>query len=112
MNKLFHLVSKEDWALCREQEIYYSSSFDVEQFIHLSTKSQIEGTLNNYYSNYNELLLLILDADLISKEVIFEKALNGQEFPHLFSGINKNVLIEVIELRKNTTKWDMESYIL
>jgi uncharacterized protein (DUF952 family) len=105
MNKLYHIVSINDWKKFSFEKTYFSATFNEEKFIHLSTKEQVEGTLNNYFKNKKKLKLLIINADLITEDLKFEANPEGQVFPHLYAGLSKKAIIEVIEIQRKRTDW-------
>ena len=58
----------------------------LDGFIHLSRKNQVRKTLIKHFSNKNNLVLLKIDSSNL-KNLIWEKSLEGQLFPHLYGNL-------------------------
>ena len=96
--KLYHIVMPSEWEYYKDQENYFSPTFEQEGFIHLSEKHQVAGVLSRYYVGVPEVLLLHLDKEKLHSEVVFEPAPSQELFPHLYGAINKSAIIEVERL--------------
>ncbi|KAL7004427.1 hypothetical protein EMMF5_006047 [Cystobasidiomycetes sp. EMM_F5] len=57
-------------------------------YVHLSTAAQLPNTLNRFFANHDEVVLLKLDYKRLSafKEVRWEPTSSGEAFPHLYGG--------------------------
>jgi uncharacterized protein (DUF952 family) len=70
-----------------------------EGFIHCSTKEQVTATLERYYSNQKDLILLHINSSGLLAELKFELATNGELFPHVFGKLNKSAIVEIEKLQ-------------
>ncbi|GAB3500841.1 DUF952 domain-containing protein [Spirosoma knui] len=98
MDIIYHIVPDADWEKFNEQAYYEAGSLQTEGFIHLSRHEQIEGVLSRYYQGVPDLLLLHIDADTLTPELIYEVATNNERFPHLYGPINKDAVVAVQRL--------------
>ena len=93
---IYHIVLKADW----EQQIalleYTAASLTIEGFIHASRLEQIVATLSLFFaSEMDNVVILKIDTTLLLPKMIYEPA--GDElFPHIFGGINKNAVVEIL----------------
>ncbi len=70
-----------------------------ENFIHLSTLEQVNGTLANYFKGSNRLFLLHIDASKLTSNLVYEDLFEtGIAFPHLYGRLNKDAVFKVQEL--------------
>ncbi|WP_026995255.1 DUF952 domain-containing protein [Flectobacillus major] len=101
MKLVHHLVLPDWWATFDSKDYYESETLSVEQFIHFSMPEQVEGTLNRYFVGTPSILLLHIDADLLTAPLVFESAGNHGVFPHLYGRLNKSAIIGIDELKPN-----------
>jgi uncharacterized protein (DUF952 family) len=92
---VYKICTKVEWLEAQANGSFKGSKKDIEDgYIHFSDKEQIKGTLNKFYSNQKNLILLKVDA-LKLDNLIYEQASDGNMFPHLYSDLNlKNVINE------------------
>ena len=93
---LFHVVKASNWEKYKQSGIYFPETFDIENFIHLSEASQVKGVLERYYKNQDNLLILCIEKEKLTSELIYEKATNDEYFPHLYGGLNINAVSKII----------------
>ena len=94
---LYHVVNETYWNTYEKSEMYYSETFEAENFIHLSEASQVKGVLERYYKNQDNLLILFIEKEKLTSELIYEKATNDEYFPHLYGGLNINAISKIIK---------------
>lgn len=95
MNTIYHVVSAKNWSKFDGEPIYVADSLQSEGFIHLSEQPQVAGVLDRYYRDVPDLLLLHIDPAKLTRELRYEKATNGELFPHVYGPINKNAVVEI-----------------
>lgn len=90
-NRLFHAALPEEWAAARVVGIYERStrgrSLADEGFIHASYESQVEATVNRFYADLDDLVLLEIDRERLDIDVIDESPTGDpadEHFPHLY----------------------------
>ena len=72
-------------------------------FVHLSTAQQLPGTLNRFFAEHSEVVLLKIDYARLAafKRVKWEQASNGDTFPHLYgAGIEGEYVDSFKELKR------------
>ena len=74
------------------------SKKDLEDgYIHFSGEDQVKGTLNKFYSNQKDLILLKVDT-LKLDHLLWEQASDGNMFPHLYSSLDISNVIDEFEI--------------
>jgi uncharacterized protein (DUF952 family) len=99
MEKIIYHITEKDYF--EDQMLngqYISQTFEAEGFIHLSTKNQVEPTLQRYYSGKAGLVLLQIDAEKMKGLLKYEIASNGEYFPHIYGPITKEAIMIVEEI--------------
>lgn len=94
---LYHIVKETHWNTYEKSEMYFSETFNTENFIHLSEASQVKGVLERYYKNQQNLLVLCIEKEKLSSKLIYEKATNDEYFPHLYGGLNIEAVSKIIK---------------
>lgn len=93
-NIIYHVVMPDYWAEFAEKKVFTPPTFEEEGFIHCCTEEQINYVLTTYFKGVAEILLLKIDANLLTAELKIEPA-NGQYFPHIYGAINKSAIINI-----------------
>ena len=94
---IYHITTRQAWALAQEQGVYAAPSLKEEGFIHCSHENQLEGVMQRYFQGKTELIKLVIDADKLSSRMIYDwsKALT-ETFPHVYGPINLDAVVEVV----------------
>lgn len=96
---IYHLTTLPEWQKAQENGIYIPSGFAQDGFIHCSDHYQIKNTANRYYRNTAQLIVLEIDPDLTSAELVYENLEGGEmPFPHLYGVLPVNAVKTVHEL--------------
>lgn len=56
----------------------------IDGFIHFSTRSQLQGTLEKHFANEKNLILISVDPEKLREKLSWEKARNNELFPHYY----------------------------
>ncbi len=95
---IFKIIEKDEWLKAKELGTYGGSNKDLEDgYIHFSEEDQVEETLKKYYSNREDLILLKVNAFKL-EHLLWEQASNGDMFPHLYSPLDINNVVDEFEL--------------
>tara|TARA_B100001057_G_C22067364_1_gene650625 strand:+ start:58 stop:498 length:441 start_codon:yes stop_codon:yes gene_type:complete len=103
-NNVYKILTKKQWE--NSQKIgYIITQLDKNDgFIHLSTSSQLAGTLSFFFSEHQELILLQLEQNTIKDHLVFEAPVpRGNRsglFPHLNSDLKVNQIAKIWELKR------------
>jgi len=93
---IYHVVNKPNWEKALQQGFYEHPSLTLEGFIHASKKEQVQGVIERYYTNQNNLLLLHIDEAKLTSPIVYELAPSvNQDFPHIYGRLNLDAVIEV-----------------
>ena len=113
MNKIYHIVERSYWEENSNQKEYFSSNFEVENFIHSSIAEQLNATANRYYKAHQEIVVLIIDLSKLVSTIKFELSLSlQQDFPHIYGPINLDAVEEIAYCRKDKDDdWDFDYMI-
>ena len=80
MNLILHITTRSDWETAVSTDStnavshppYTADSLHTEGFIHCSTPAQLLIPANAMFKGQTDLLLLCLDEDLVTAEVVYE----------------------------------------
>ena len=89
---VFKIIEKDEWIKAKKSGTYGCSIKDIKDgYIHFSEEQQVKETLNKYYKDKENLILLKVHT-LNLEHLLWEQASNGDMYPHLYSPLDvKNV---------------------
>ena len=96
---IYHFVLPDYWQQKEEEAIYFPSDYKAEGFIHCCTKDQWEHVQTNYYKGIPIIKILKLDTLQLKSVVKFEGK-TAEKFPHIYGGINKEAIVEIITINQ------------
>ena len=95
---VYKICTKSEWQEIKDKGKLVGSKKDLEDgYIHFSGEDQVKGTLNKFYSNQKDLILLKVDT-LKLEHLIWEQASDGNMFPHLYSSLDISNVIDEFEI--------------
>jgi uncharacterized protein (DUF952 family) len=70
----------------------------ADGYVHFSTATQIQGTLSKWFKGQMDCALLAFDADDFGAELKWEKARDGDLFPHVYGRISASQAVAIWQL--------------
>ena len=96
---IYHLTTLPKWQKAQEEGVYIPGGFEKDGFIHCSDHYQIKPTANRLYRETPQLIVLEIDPNLTSAELIYENLEGGEmPFPHLYGILPVSAVKTVHEL--------------
>ena len=97
---IYKVLPAAEWQAAASTGAYYGSADDVRDgFIHLSSLSQIAGTLARHFANAPDLLLVAFDSDQLGPHLKFETSRGGSLFPHLYAPLPTHLALWAAPVR-------------
>lgn len=101
---IYKVASAADWKLAETTGTLAPSPDDRRDgFMHFSTISQLQGTLDRHYRGREGLVLLSIAADRLGAELKWEPARDGSLFPHLYGPLPATAVASVLPLSRDAT---------
>jgi uncharacterized protein (DUF952 family) len=95
---IFHITNGDAWARAKADGSYRTEMFTIEGFIHCSTPDQVIQVANIRFQGQTGLVLLSIDTDKVTAEIIYENLEGGSQlFPHIYGELNIKAVIQVAE---------------
>ncbi len=99
MRAIYKICHAAEWAEARRAGTFVGSDADRRDgFIHFSTRDQVAETAARYFSGLEDLVLVMVDADLLGHRLKWEPARGGALFPHLYGQLDTAAAIWVKDL--------------
>ena len=96
---VYKVCTRQSWDTACRDGVFAGSADDVRDgYIHLSTATQLRGTLDKHFSGAADLVLITLDAARLSKRLRWEASRGGDEFPHFYDALPVSAAIGTVEL--------------
>jgi uncharacterized protein (DUF952 family) len=97
---IFHITTRNAWDCAAPEGIYLTDAFSVEGFIHCSTRDQVIQVANSRFRGQTGLVLLSIDTDRVTREIVYENLEGGQQlFPHIYGELNTEAVVQVAEFK-------------
>jgi uncharacterized protein (DUF952 family) len=85
---LYKVVEADQWRQAQADHVFAGSAADLEDgYIHLSTAAQLPRTLARFFAGRDDLILVSLMADRLGKDLRWDRASDGESWPHLYGTI-------------------------
>ena len=82
---IFKICHHDEWEAAERAGAYHGTAKDRQDgFLHFSTSEQLIGTLEKWYADADDLVLVAVDGDALGDALKWEKSRDGALFPHLY----------------------------
>lgn len=82
---IYKIVPATLWREARLSGSFKGAPIDIEDgFIHFSTAEQARETAARHFAGQDGLLLVAVDGDALSDDLVYEPSRGGALFPHLY----------------------------
>ncbi len=96
---IYHCCPVEAWDEGQAQGAYTGSADDRRDgFIHFSTFAQVRTSTAIHRAGQTGLVLLVVAAEKLGPALKWEPSRGGQLFPHLYSSLPLDAVIQAIDL--------------
>ena len=75
-------------------------SLAAEGFIHCSYEDQLDGVIERYYADRNELVILTIDTEKLSARLVAEPSTGGEIYPHIYGPLPLAAVLSVGALER------------
>ena len=112
MTRIFHLIRAEDLAahLRAGGGPWSPPSLASEGFVHLSSATQIAGTLDLHFRNVASATLVEVDAHAVEDHLRWETSRDGQPFPHLHRSLLPTEVLRGWRLSRTQGEWSVPRF--
>ncbi|MGI8494898.1 MAG: DUF952 domain-containing protein [Pyrinomonadaceae bacterium] len=94
---IYHIVTPERWEQFKNEPFYEAESLATERFIHCSYFHQLPQVLERYYKDVERVLILTINPNQLTSELIAEASTGGEIYPHIYGAINNCAIVETQE---------------
>jgi uncharacterized protein (DUF952 family) len=86
---IYKICTRGEWQRALGAGSYEGSQADrTDGYIHFSTYTQLQGTVEKHFRNRTDLVLVAVDATLLGPALRWEPARGGALFPHLYGPLD------------------------
>ena len=94
---VYKVLRPAEWREAQARGVIAGSPDDLRDgFIHLSTHSQLEGTLARHFAGETGLVVLEIAADRVEAGLKWEPSRGGALFPHFYGVLPLDAVIRTI----------------
>lgn len=96
---IYHIAYPTDWQRARRDGAYTVSTrgrtLAEEGFIHASDAHQVATVADAFYRGEPGLLVLVIDPDRVTAEVVYERVPGADDpFPHIYGPLNVDAVVD------------------
>lgn len=85
---IYKALTSPQWTEFQVGGVFKGSPVDLaDGYIHMSCTAQFKETLDKWYADQAEVVLLQIEAETIAADLKYEVSRGGAEFPHLFADL-------------------------
>ena len=97
---IYHLALAADWdeAAGEYRVSTLGRSLDEVGFVHCSTAAQVQGIADLVYHGRDDVMLLTIDPQRLVAPVRYEKAPDGNLYPHVYGPIPRSAVLSATPL--------------
>ena len=93
---IYHLTQKKNWEEALTRGFYDAASLYSEGFIHCSEKEQVHASLDRYFKDQSQILVLSIEPSKLQSKLQYDFSTSvNQEFPHVYGPINIDAVVDV-----------------
>ena len=90
---VYKICTKSEWSESKKNNVFKGTALDlIDGYIHFSDKDQVKQTLNKFYINQTNLIILKVDA-LKLKNLVWEQSTDGNMFQLLYSDLDLDFVV-------------------
>lgn len=90
---IYHIVLPEVWERYKDEPFYEAESLVTEGFIHCSYSHQLPQVLERYYKNAERVVILSINPNRLTSDLIAEASTGGEIYPHIYGRINQTAIV-------------------
>ena len=83
---IYHITDHALWQEALERGTYRHPSLAAEGFIHCSSEAQLQPTLDRYFAEAKEVVVLGIVDRRVKQSLKWEESTNEELFPHIYGG--------------------------
>jgi uncharacterized protein (DUF952 family) len=106
MTELLHITERDTWRTAEQAGEYRMSTRGVtleqEGFIHCSLPHQLRGVAELFYSDADDLVVLVIDSEQVPADIRYEApAPGGEAYPHIYGALPVGAVSKVISVGRD-----------
>lgn len=99
---IYHITTENAWQSALKEQSYAPENFQADGFIHCSDHYQLENTANRFYNQTPGLIVLEIDPEKLTSNLVYENLEGGQmPFPHIYGKLNLDAVVATFHFDRN-----------
>lgn len=95
-NYIYKALTPNQWAAFQSGGVFTGSPVDLaDGYIHLSCASELKATLDKWYADQAQVVLLQVKTSAIEAQLKYEVSRGGVDFPHLYADLPMSAIGQV-----------------
>ena len=95
---IYRIFTRDEWQQALAHNHFSGNELDRRDgFIHLSSREQVAGTLDKYFSDTADVVIAEIDAVMLGENLRWEPSRDGQLFPHLYGTLPLTAIVRTLD---------------
>jgi len=95
MSIIYKILSTADWARAQEAGVFIGAGIDLfDGYIHFSTADTVVETVALHFAGRGDLVLVEVDAEKLTGDLVYEPSRGGKLFPHLYGPMELDAVVQ------------------
>ena len=97
----YKVLTADEWTALAADSFQGSPIDQVDGFIHLSTATQLDATVERYFGDQEGLVIAAIDLSALGDSVRWETSRHGQLFPHVYAELRARHVVACCPFTRN-----------
>jgi uncharacterized protein (DUF952 family) len=84
---IYKVLTGEQWLRATEGELVQAPVDVADGYVHFSTATTLQGTLDKWFEGQDDCVLLAFDASAFGDTLRWEPSRGGELFPHVYGDV-------------------------
>lgn len=82
----YKILTQQQWTAFQVDGAFAGAPVDLaDGYIHLSSKDQLQGTLDKHFAGQSDLVIATIDLTVFGDDLVWEVSRGGALFPHIYN---------------------------
>ncbi len=112
-HNIFKILTQDEWVSFQRKGQFEGSELDQSDgFIHMSADTELQGTLDKYYTPGDVIVLLAMKAEKFDARLKWEESRDGAMFPHFYGPLELSHVRWRRQLRSDDAgRFDVSAFV-
>jgi len=108
LDAIYKVFREQEWSDFERSLLFTGSADDIRDgYVHFSTRTQLDSTIQKYFSDVDTIIVALVDTDALKTDLKWEVSTKGQLYPHLYSPLPYSTLKKINSIQRRNGRFDL-----